>query len=112
MIPKTNTANFPPFIKLPNQLENKPGEIEIGDKVQIENEFAPPENPKLKSPFIGNVSLTNTDLRTLGLNWTSYYSISKVYGMDTVDWVGKHIIYTGMKKTGKGAIGHLWTAEL
>ena len=112
MIPKGNSSNYPPFLKLPNQLENKTGEIEIGDKVQIETEFAPPENPKLKSPFIGNVSLTNTDVRTLGLNWSSYYAISKAYGLDTADWVGKFIIYNGLKKTGKGAFGHLWTAEI
>ncbi len=103
--------NFSPFLRLPNPLENKDGEIKPEAKVLIISELQPPETEKIKSPLIGEVELTNGERRTIGINWTSYYLISKIYGQDTKDWVGKYLVYHGLKKMDKGT-GHLWTAEI
>ena len=101
---------FEPFIKLPNPLENKAGEIEIGDKVLIVSEFKSPESPKIKSALVGIVETTAGNKRAVGLNWTSYYAIAKDYGKDTAEWLKKFIVYHGLKKLEKGT-GHIWTAE-
>jgi len=101
---------FEPFIKLPNPLENKAGEIDVGEKVLVITEFQAPNTPKIKSALVGIVETTAGNKRTVGLNWTSYYSVAKDYGKDTKDWEGKFIVYQGLKKFEKGT-GHLWTAE-
>lgn len=105
-----NSSQFNPFLKLPNPLENKEGEIKVGDTVEIIDEFTPPESPKLKSPLVGNVKLPDGQLRAIGLNWTSYYNLAKTLGKDTSTWIGSSIKYEGLKKSTKGAFGHLWSA--
>lgn len=110
VIPEGKGGQFSPFIKLPNPLENKVGEISIGDKVTVTSEFAPPTSEKLKSALIGTVKLENGEERTCGLNWTSYYTIAGVLGRDTKDWMGSFITYKGLKKFEKGT-GHLWIVE-
>lgn len=112
VIPEGKGSNYPDFIKLPNIIEGTKGEIEVGDQVTVITEFAPPNSPKLKSPLIGTVNLINGEDRTVGLNWTSYYDLAKVLGKDTKDWLGKEITYAGMKKCGKGALGHIWSAKI
>ena len=107
---KQGGSQFNPFLKFPNPNEGTEGEIKIGDSVEILDEFAPPTNPKLKSPLFGNVKLENGDLRAMGLNWGSYYNIASSLGQDTSEWVGKKIKYEGLKKSTKGAYGHRWGA--
>ena len=108
--PQGQGKQFEPFLVLPNILEGKKGEIEVGTAVTIIDEFKAPESPKLKSPLIGVVN-TPVGKRTIGLNWTSYYSLAGTLGKDTSDWVGKEIVYQGMKKSAKGAAGHMWSAK-
>lgn len=110
VIPEGKGSQFSAFLKLPNPLENKAGEINIGDKVTITSEFAPPVSPKLKSALIGTVKLENGEERTCGLNWTSYYTLAGVLGRDTKEWIGSFITYKGLKKFEKGT-GHLWVVE-
>lgn len=110
VIPEGKGGQFAPFIKLPNPLENKVGEIAVGDKVTVVDEFAPPTSEKLKSALIGVVKLDGGQERTCGLNWTSYYTLAGVLGRDTKDWVGSFITYKGLKKFEKGT-GHLWVVE-
>jgi hypothetical protein len=111
MIPEGKSSSFASFIKLPNALTGSQGEIAVGEKVTVLSEFAPPTSDKLKSPFIGLVKLANEEERTLGINWTTYYEIAKVLGRDTKDWIGSFITYLGMKKMGKGGMGHLWSGK-
>jgi len=112
-IPKeVKETNYAPFIKLPNIVENKEGEIKVGDSVTIATIFDAPLSAALKSPLVGDVTLVTGETRALGLNWTSYYEIVKDYGKNTDDWVGKQLVYNGMKKCGKGALGHIWTAKI
>jgi len=108
---KVRESQFSPFLKLPNLVSGTEGDIKKGDSVEVVVEFDAPTNPKLKSPLIGKVKLMNGEEKTLGLNWTSYYEICKVYGQDTKDWVGKEITYGGMKTMGRGAAGHSWIVK-
>jgi hypothetical protein len=110
MIPN-NTSNFLPFVKLPNPLKDNKGEICEGDAVTIITELSPPENPKIKSFLIGEIEIVNGDRRTIGLNMTSYYNVSKAYGNDTKLWIGKEIVFCGFKTLGKGN-GFLWSAQI
>lgn len=111
MIPQGANTDFNPWIKLPNQLEDKEGEIKVNDCVVILDEFKAVDNPKIKSPLIGNVMLTDGKERTVGLNWSSYFEISKVYGKDTNEWINKEIVFKGLKKVGKG-MGNIWSAKI
>ena len=101
--------SYPGFIKLPNPLENKTGDIAINDIVTILTVFDAPTNAKIQSKLVGDVELSNGEKKTVGLNWNSYYNIAKVLGDDTDGWVGKQLKYLGMKKFNKGT-GHLWGA--
>jgi hypothetical protein len=105
MIPEktagTGSNNYPQFVKQ--------SELISGAIAKIESEFAPPENPKIQSPLIGNISFKGGELYTLGLNWTTYYSLAPIYGKDTQSWIGKEIQFLGMKTMGKGR-GYAWVA--
>jgi len=111
VIPQTGGKDFKEFIKLPRPLENKAGEINKGDSVEILDEFSAPESPKIQSFLIGTVRIPSGEERILGINMNSYYSIAKVLGKDTKDWIDKSITYQGLTKFVKGT-GHLWIAKL
>jgi hypothetical protein len=101
MIPESQGNSYAPFIKC--------AELNKGLVVMIKTEFAPPENPKIQSPIIGNVLMEDGSEYTLGLNWSTLRGLQKVYGVDTKNWIGKKIEFFGMKKLGKGN-GYLWGA--
>ena len=110
MIPEAKGGTqFNEFIKLPNPLEGREGDVKVGDCVTIKDEFVAPPNEKIKAFIFGGVDLNGTT-KTLCINQTSYFEIAKVLGKDTAAWVGKNIEYKGMKKFAKGT-GHLWTAQ-
>lgn len=109
VIPKgpSGSVQFSAWIKLPNALKKEEGDLKVGDSVLIKNEFHAPESEKIKAAIIGEVELTNGSTKTLGLNWSTYREISKVYGDDTRDWTGRFITYQGLVPFKKGT-GHLW----
>jgi len=105
-------SDFPPFLSLFNPLsgnKDKPIDVKEGETITILEELHPPETEKINSWLIGKVQLDNGEIRTLGLNMSSYFTISKVYGEDTKDWIGKDLVFCGFKKLGKGH-GYLWQA--
>ena len=85
--------------------------LEKGLEIVVTNEWSPSENPKITHFLYGECEV-NGEKYTHGINATSYYSIMKIHGQDTADWVGKTLIYQGKVKMGnKGATGHLWSAK-
>lgn len=108
MIPET-ANNYADWLKTPDPLTGTKGEVAVGDTVEIANEFHPVASPKLKKFLYGEVKLPGGEVRALGINQTSYFKISMVFGKDTKAWVGKTIRYEGLKRFTQGT-GHLWTA--
>jgi len=107
MIPETKTSSGKDF----NQWLNTKHIPEKGMVITITGEWSAPVSPKISSFLIGDCEF-NGETFTHGINQTSYFEISKVYGKDTNDWVGKKIEYQGKVKMGqRGASGHLWTAK-
>jgi hypothetical protein len=105
MIPETkSTSSFAPWLSTKYTPEK-------GMAITITNEWSKPSNPKISSFIFGECEV-NGEKYTHGINQTSYFDISRKYGIDTSRWVGKELVYQGKVKMGnRGAIGHLWTAK-
>jgi len=107
VIPETKSSvSFAPWLFG----KNSPVTPEKGLRVTITSEWCASTNPKIKAFLFGNCEYDGNDY-TVGINETTWREISKVYGSDTADWVGKKLEYQGKVSMGKhGAMGHLWTA--
>ena len=82
-------------------------EVKVGDEVVIKTEFA--NNPKFKSFLIGDVDYKGKTCM-LSLNKTSYAEIAPKLSKDTINWIGKELVYMGEQKMGN-MMGRLWNAK-
>jgi len=103
-VPKNNNSQFAPWLSTKYIPEK-------GMELTITDEWAAPESSKVSSFVIGECEYLGEKF-SQGINETSYREISKVYGKDTANWIGKKIVYQGKVKMGqRGAMGNLWTAK-
>ena len=98
MIPET-ASNYSPWLR----------DLQVGTVVKIATEFKTPESAKIQSFLLADVTAEDGNNYTLGINKSTYYALSKVFGQDTVEWIGKDIKYMGKVKLNKGT-GHFWEA--
>ena len=98
MIPQSKYADF---------LNVSKEEIKPEEAVTIVSEFNPPTNPAIKTFLMGLVNFKGEE-KTLTINLNTYLELAEKISKDTKDWIGKRIVYKGLKKFTKGT-GHFWT---
>jgi hypothetical protein len=87
----------------------KQKDLPVGTEAMVNSEFKP--NPKFKSPLVGNVIINNEE-KLLGINWGSVNAITEAYGEDTLDWMGKLIVFHGnYKRKENPNSGYYWGAK-
>jgi hypothetical protein len=87
----------------------KQSELQLGVEAMINSEFKP--DAKFKSPLVGNVIIKNEE-KLLGINWGSVRAISEAYGEDTLNWMGKLIVFHGnYKRKENPSAGYYWGAK-